>query len=153
MFVYLLRAQKDFPISWNKRLSMSSLLVVVWVAQCSLQRKNNLFLLKFGQGIYISEETIKSIQDVIGDVFCPTCTKEKCPHLSANKKSSFYNRRKCDVGSHVPNIKFMGQKRTITMFGGDDTHCFAKRNELELQKGKTISFIEDIYQPITISDN
>ena len=33
--------------------------------------QTNSFFLSFGQRAYISEESLKSIQDVIGDVFCP----------------------------------------------------------------------------------
>ena len=38
-----------------------------------LEERTNSFFLKFGGGIYIFEETEKSIQDAFGDVFCPTC--------------------------------------------------------------------------------
>ena len=40
------------------------------------------FLLKFGQGTYIFEDTRKSIQDVNRDVFCPGkyCLKKVCFH-------------------------------------------------------------------------
>ena len=40
--------------------------------------------LSFGQGVYIFEESPKSIQDVIGDVFCPgkyCFNREKCESL------------------------------------------------------------------------
>ena len=36
------------------------------------------FFLKFDQGINNFEETKKTIQVVIGDVYCPTCPNEKC---------------------------------------------------------------------------
>ena len=45
--------------------------------------KKNSFLL-FGQGVYIFEQSPKSIQDVIGDVYCPgkNCSnREKCESL------------------------------------------------------------------------
>ena len=50
------------------------------------EQTNSLFL-KFGKGNHIFEETQKSVQDDIGDVFCPTCPYEKCIHLSTNKIS------------------------------------------------------------------
>ena len=43
------------------------------------QRKS--FLLPLGQGVYIFEESPKSVQDVIGDVYCPgkyCSNSEKC---------------------------------------------------------------------------
>ena len=33
--------------------------------------QTNSFFLSFGQGVYIFEESPKSIQDLIGDVYCP----------------------------------------------------------------------------------
>ena len=42
------------------------------------------FFLSFGQGVYIFEESPKSIQDVTGDVYCPgkyCFNREKCESL------------------------------------------------------------------------
>ena len=42
------------------------------------------FFLSLGQGVYIFEETPKSVQDVIGDVYCPgkyCFNREKCESL------------------------------------------------------------------------
>ena len=43
--------------------------------------QTNSFFLSLGQGVYIFEENPKSIQDVIGDVYCPgeyCLNREKC---------------------------------------------------------------------------
>ena len=57
------------------------------VAQCTstcqvrnipLEEETNLFFLRFGRGVYVFGETQKSIQGVTGDVYCPTCSNEKC---------------------------------------------------------------------------
>ena len=42
------------------------------------------FFLSFGQGLFIFEESLKSIQDVIGGVYCPgkyCLNREKCESL------------------------------------------------------------------------
>ena len=77
---------------------------------------------------YIFEETKKSIQDVIGYVYCPTCPKEKCVYLPVNKISSFYDSKKCKACSHVLNTPFKDQNPTVMLFGGDGKFC--KKNEL-----------------------
>ena len=64
-------AQKDFSISRQKRLSMSAMCVGVSGAQYFFEEQTNSFFLSHGQGVYIFEESPKSIQDVIGDVYCP----------------------------------------------------------------------------------
>ena len=54
------------------------------VRNISLEQQTNSFLLSFGQGVYIFEESPKSIQDVIGDVFCPGMycfNREKCESI------------------------------------------------------------------------
>ena len=43
--------------------------------------QTNSFFLSFVQGVYIFEDSLKSIQDAIGDVFCPgkyRSNREKC---------------------------------------------------------------------------
>ena len=44
---------------------------VCQVRNIPLEDQTNSFFLSLGQGVYIFEETPKSIQDVIGDVYCP----------------------------------------------------------------------------------
>ena len=55
----------------------------------SEEQTNSIFL-KFRQGIIVFEETQKSTQDVIEDVLCLTCPKEKCVYLSTKKVSIFF---------------------------------------------------------------
>ena len=45
--------------------------------------QTNSFFLSFGAGVYIFEESVKTIQDVIGDVYCPRkyCLKERNANL------------------------------------------------------------------------
>ena len=54
---------------------------VCQVRNISFEDQTNLFLLSFGAGVYFFEESAKTIQDVIGDVFCPgklCLNREKC---------------------------------------------------------------------------
>ena len=139
MFGYTLRARKVFSFSWQKRLSVSSMLVHVSRAQYSFER-TNLFFLRTGHGINFFEETQKSFQDVMGDVYWPTCPNEKCVYISTNKTSSFYNFKKCKACSHVLNNPFRDQKPTTILLGGDGTHCFARKTGREFEKEKPSSF-------------
>ena len=41
------------------------------VRNIPFEDQTNSFLLSLGQGVYIFEETPKSIQNVMGDVYCP----------------------------------------------------------------------------------
>ena len=72
------------------------------------------------------------IRETIGDVYCPTCPK--CVYLSTNKTTSFYNCKKCKACCHVLNIPFRDQKPTIMLFGGDGTHCFARKRSRDYEK-------------------
>ena len=102
----------------------------------------NSFFLSFGQGVYIFKERSKSVQEVIGDVYCPTCRNEKCVYISTNKTTSFYDCKKCKACCHVLNIPFKEQKPTIMLFGGDGTHCFAKKTKHDYEKEKPSPFLK-----------
>ena len=57
---------------------------VCQVRNIPFEDQTNSFFLSFGPGVYIFEENPKSIQDVIGDVYCPgeyCLTKEKCKSI------------------------------------------------------------------------
>ena len=75
------------------------------------------------------------MQETIGDVYCPTCRNEKCVYISTNKSTSFYDCKKCKACCHVFNIPFKDQKLTIILFGGDGTHCFARKTSRDYEKG------------------
>ena len=76
------------------------------------------------------------VQETIGDVYCPTCRNEKCVLISPNKTTSFYDCKKCKDCCHFLNSPFMDQKPTIMLFGGDGSHCFAKRTSRDCKKEK-----------------
>ena len=57
---------------------------VCQVRKIPFEEQTNSFFLSLGQGVYVFEETPKSVQDVIGDVYCPSkyCfNKENCEPL------------------------------------------------------------------------
>ena len=78
----------------------------------------------------------------IGDVYCPTCRNEKCVYVSTNKATSFYDCKKFKTCCHVLNIPFENQKPTIMLFGGDGTHCFAKKSRRDYEKEKPSPFLK-----------
>ena len=76
----------------------------------------------------------------IGDVYCPTCRNEKCAYISTNETTSFYDCRKCKACCHVLKIPFREQKPTIRLFGGDGTHCFARKTSRDYEKESQLLF-------------
>ena len=82
------------------------------------------------------------VQETIGDVYCPTCTKEKCVYISTNKTFSFYDCNKCKPCCNVLKILLKDQKTTIMLFGGDGTHCFARKTSRDYEKEKPLPFLK-----------
>ena len=82
------------------------------------------------------------VQETIGDVYCPTCRNEKCVYISTNKTTSFHDCKKCKACCHVLNISFEDQKPTIMLFGGDGTHCIARKTSRDSEKEKPSPFLK-----------
>ena len=82
------------------------------------------------------------VREIIGDVYCPTYRNEKCVYISANKTTSFYDCKKCKACCNVLNIPFKDQKPTIMLFGGDGTHCFARKTSRDYEKEKPPPFLK-----------
>ena len=80
------------------------------------------------------------VRETIGDVYCPTSRTQKCVYISTNKTTSFYDFKKCEACCNVLNIPFKDQKRTIMLFGGDGTHCFARNTSRDYEKEKPSPF-------------
>ena len=81
------------------------------------QRKT--FFLSLGQGVYIFEESPKSVQDVIGDVYCPgkyCSNREKCESLGGyvTTPKSIYACGKCGAWLFVHKVPFMLQEHVKT---------------------------------------
>ena len=80
--------------------------------------KRSLFL-SLGQGNYIFEEGPKSVQDVIGDVYCPgkyCSNREKCESLGGyiTTPRSIYACGKCGAWLFVHKVPFMLQENVKT---------------------------------------
>ena len=81
-------------------------------------------------------------QETIGDVYCPTCRNEKCVYISTNKTTSFCDCKKSKACRNVLKIPFKDQKPTIMLFGGDGTHCFARKTSRNYKKEKPSPFLK-----------
>ena len=81
------------------------------------------------------------VQETIGDVYCPTCRNEKCVYISTNKTTNLYDCKKCKACCHLFNIPFKDQKPTIMLFGGNGTHCFARKTIRDYEKEKPSPFL------------
>ena len=84
----------------------------------------------------------EKVRETIGDVYCPTCRNEQCVYISTNQTTSFYDCKKCKACCHVLNIPFKDQKPTIMLFGGDGTHCFAKKTSRDYEKEQPSPFLK-----------
>ena len=98
-----------------------------------LPEKQFLLNATFQSTKYRKKELCDKVRETIGEVYCPTCRNEKCVYLSSNKTTSFYDCKKCKACCHVLNIPFKEQKPTIMLFGGDGTHCFAKKTSRDYE--------------------
>ena len=81
------------------------------------------------------------VRETIGDVYCPTCRNKKCVYISSNKTTIFYDCKMCKACCNVLNIPFKVQKPTILLFGGDGTHCFARKTSRDYEKEKPSPFL------------
>ena len=81
------------------------------------------------------------LRESIGDVYCPTCGNDKCVYLSTKKTSSFNDCKKCKT-CNVLNIHFRDQKPTLMLFGGNGTHCFARKTSRDYKKQKPSPFLK-----------
>ena len=104
---------------------------VCQVRNIPFEEQTNCFLLSLGQMVYIFEESTKSIQEVIGDVYCPgeTClNSEKCEILDGYVTTlrSIYACGKCGAWLLVHKIPFMLQEHVKTT-NTDETRFFFAR--------------------------
>ena len=84
-----------------------------------LEDQTNSFFLSFGQGVHIFEESPKSIQVVIGDVYCPgkhCFNGEKCESLDnyVTTLRSIYGCGKYGAWLFVHKVPFMLQEQVET---------------------------------------
>ena len=79
------------------------------VRNIPFEEQTNSFFLSFGQGVYIFEENPKSVQDVIGDVYCPgkyCLSEEKCESIGGYVTTlrSIYGCGKCGAWLYVHKV-------------------------------------------------
>ena len=79
-------------------------------------------------------------------MYCSIRGKEKCVYISTNKTTNFYDYKKCKACCHVLNISFEDQKPTIMLFGGDGTHCFARKTSPDYDKVKPSQFLKNFHR-------
>ena len=92
---------------------------VCQVRNIPFENQTNSFFLSLGQGVCIFEESPKSIQDSIGDVYCPgkcCSSKEKCESLEGyvTIPRTIYSYGKCGVLLFVDKAPFMLQEHVKT---------------------------------------
>ena len=104
---------------------------VCQVRNIPFEEPTSSFFLSLGQGVYIFEESRKSIQDVIGDVYCPgefCLNREKCESLGGyvTTPRSIYGYGKCGAWLFVHKVPFMLQELVKTT-KTDKTRFFIAR--------------------------
>ena len=92
---------------------------VCQVRNIPFEDQTNSFFLSLGQGVYIFEENPKSIQDVIGDVYCPgeyCLNRQKCKSIGGyvTTPRSIYCCGKCGAWLFVHRVPFMLQVHVKT---------------------------------------
>ena len=90
------------------------------------------FFLSLGHGVYIFEESPKSVQDVIGDVFCSGkfCSKrKKCDSLGGHVTTprSLYACGKCGAWLLVHKFLFLLQEHVKTTKTDNTRFFFAEK--------------------------
>ena len=92
---------------------------VCQVANIPFEEQTISFFLSCGQAVYFFEESPKSIQDVIGDVYCSgkyCFNREKCESLGGyvTTPRSIYGCGKCGAWLFVHKVPFMLQEHVKT---------------------------------------
>ena len=90
---------------------------VCQVRNVLFEDQTNSFFLSFGLGVYIFEESPKSIQDVIGDVYCPgkyCLNRENCESIGGylTTPRSIHGCGKCGPWLCVHKVPFTLQEST-----------------------------------------
>ena len=93
----------------------------------------NSFFLSLGQGVYISEERPKSVQEVIGDVYCPakSClNRGKCKSIGGyvTTPRSIYGCDNCGARLFVHKVPFKLQEHVKTTKTDKTRFFFAKKD-------------------------
>ena len=106
---------------------------VCQVRNIPFEVQTNSFFLSFGAGIYVFEESAKTIQDVIGDVFCPGkyCpNREKCESIGGyvTTPRSISGCEKCGAWLFVQKVPFTLQEHVETTKTNKTRFFFDKKD-------------------------
>ena len=105
---------------------------VCQVRNILFEDQRNSFFLSLGQEVYIFEENPKSVQDVIGVVYCPgkyCLNREKCESIGGyvTTPRSIYACGKCGAWLFVHKVPFMLQEHVKTTQTDKTRFFFAKK--------------------------
>ena len=106
---------------------------VCQVRNIPFEEQINSFFLSLGQGVYIFEERPKSVQEVIGDVYCPakSClNREKCKSIGGyvTTPRSIYGCDNCGAWLFVHKVPFKLQEHVKTTKTDKTRFFFAKKD-------------------------
>ena len=106
---------------------------VCQVRNIPFEDQTNSFFLSLGQGVYICEENPKSIQGVIGDVYCPgeyCLNREKCKSIGGyvTTPRSIYLCHNCGAWLFVHKVPFTLQEHVKTTQTDKTCFFFAKKD-------------------------
>ena len=108
---------------------------VCQVRKIPFEDQTNSFFLSHGQGFYIFEKSPKSVQDVIGDVYCPgkfCFNREECESIGGyiTTQRSIYACGKYGAWLFVHKIPFMLQEHVKTTKTDKTRFFFARKIKL-----------------------
>ena len=106
---------------------------VCQVRNVPFEDQTNSFFLSFGPGVYIFEESPKSVQDVNGDVYCPgkyCLNREKCESIGGyvTTPRSIYGCEKCGAWLFVQKFPSKLQEHVKTTKTDNTRFFFAKKD-------------------------
>ena len=127
--------QKIFQTLGRSNYQCPQCASVCQVRKILFEDETNYFLLSFGQGVYLVEESPKSVQDVIGDVYFPgkyCSNREKCksPGGYVTTPRSNFVCGKCRAWLFVHKVRFMLQEH-VKMTETDKTRFFFAKKYLQ----------------------
>ena len=101
--------------------------------------QKNSFFLPLCQGVYIFEENPNSVQDVIGDVYCPgkyCLNRQKCESIGGyvTTPRSIYACGKCGAWLFVHKVPFMLQEHVKTTQTDKTRFFLLRKDELGTQQ-------------------
>ena len=109
---------------------------VCQVRNIPFEEQTNPSFLSLGQGVYVFEERLKSIQEVIDDVYCPgefCLNREKCESIGGyvTTPRSIFGCGKCGAWLFVHKVPFKLQEHVKTTKTDKRRFFFARKDVTE----------------------